>query len=95
MARGVESERGMTNDIWDKWEWLLKNHPWKYEGENTRADVMLTLIEELPAVLVMTDYWDGGMPDRETVYQTGNWCIPGDTWEEAIDNAVKKAMETA
>ena len=87
---------------YDKWDWLLANHPWKYADSDERANVMLGLVSdgatdpaiapEIPAVIIMDTYWDGGQPGPNDTYPGSNWCITGDTWEHAIENAIRKVQ---
>lgn len=77
----------------EAWAWLEENHPWKYSGADKATILLGRNIPGKPSVLIMCDYWDGGIPTEAYYSELGNFHIPGNTYPHAISLAVKAAKE--
>lgn len=73
--------------------WLIKNCPWKYNGEGGKADVFAGIDEKYgPCVMVLAEWWDGGWPDpSDELNPRGSFLVVGASLEEAIQKACERA----
>lgn len=84
---------------WEVWEWLNKNHPWKYRGGEDSADILMLYNDGKPTIGVMNTYWDGGLwslDDKEWVKDSleldTNPALRGETFPHVICKLALKAV---
>ena len=100
----MESYGILMYTLEEKFKWLIENNPWVYnKGGNVKlqrpAAIALSFCPDTkkPCVFVIYDYWDGGFPsDEPDIYNKDygmSFVIYGDTYEQAIDNAIEEAKK--